>query len=219
MNKESILDYEKMVYSIISKYSYNKNDLEDLYQVGMMALNDACSKYKPGFNTKFSSYAHFYVMGEVLKYLRENRLIKVNKDTIKLNGLINRTREVLAQKYMREPTLDEISDFLEVPLEKVSDVIIASEYVKSNEYELNDEGRELTLYDSVGYEEKCYNEDILDLKNELDKLSENERKIISLRYYEDKSQQETSEVLGMSQVQVSRKENKILVKLKSRLTA
>ena len=85
---------------------------------------------------------------------------------------------------MREPTLDEIADFLEVPLEKVSDAIIASEYVKSNEYELNDEGRELTLYDSVGYEEKYYNEDILDLnKSEYYDLYSNINTFINYELY------------------------------------
>ena len=81
--KESILDYEKMVYSIISKYSYNKNDLEDLYQVGMIALSHACDNFKEGYNTKFSSYAHLYIKGEILKYIRENRLVKVNKSYFK----------------------------------------------------------------------------------------------------------------------------------------
>ena len=147
--KESILDYEKMVYSIISKYSYNKNDLEDLYQVGMIALSHACDNFKEGYNTKFSSYAHLYIKGEVLKYIRENRLVKVNKDYIRLNSLISKTREALTQKYMREPTISEISLFLEVPVEVLNDAILANDYVKSLDYTLNDEGKEMDLYDSV----------------------------------------------------------------------
>ena len=147
---DSILNYEKLVYSIVSKYSYNKNDLEDLYQVGMIALQKALENYKEGYNSKFSTYAHFYIKGEVLKYIRENRLIKINKDYMKLNNLINKTKEVLTQKNMKEPSLEEIASFLEISVEKVIEANMANEYVKSLDYELNDEGRELDLYDSVG---------------------------------------------------------------------
>ena len=196
-----------------------KNDLEDLYQVGMIALSHACDNFKEGYNTKFSSYAHLYIKGEVLKYIRENRLVKVNKDYIRLNSLISKTREALTQKYMREPTISEISLFLEVPVEVLNDAILANDYVKSLDYTLNDEGKEMDLYDSVGYNEKEYDPMILDLRNEIEKLDPEDRKLINLRYYQDKSQQETSRELGINQVQVSRRENKILVKLNQKLAS
>lgn len=214
---DSILNYEKLVYGIVSKYSYNKNDLEDLYQAGMIALQKALENYKEGYNSKFSTYAHFYIKGEVLKYIRENRLIKINKDYMKLNNLINKTKEVLTQKNMKEPSLEEIASFLEISVEKVIEANMANEYVKSLDYELNDEGRELDLYDSVGYIETGYDDNIIDLRNELEKLDDSEKKLITLRYYEDKTQQETSRELGMSQVQVSRNETKILTKLRTKL--
>lgn len=214
---DSILNYEKLVYGIVSKYSYNKNDLEDLYQVGMIALQKALENYKEGYNSKFSTYAHFYIKGEVLKYIRENRLIKINKDYMKLNNLINKTKEVLTQKNMKEPSLEEIASFLEISVEKVIEANMANEYVKSLDYELNDEGRELDLYDSVGYIETGYDDNIIDLRNELEKLDDSEKKLITLRYYEDKTQQETSRELEMSQVQVSRSETKILTKLRTKL--
>jgi len=215
----SILKYEKMIYKIIRKYSYNPNDFEDLYQVGMIALQKATENYKTGYNTEFSSYAFLYIKGEVLKHIRENRAIKVNKDCIKLNSLINKSKEVLAQKYMREPTLEEIALFLEVPLEKIIDASIANEYVWSLDYEVNDEGKELNLYDSVRYEEKGFDDRIIDLHTAMSELSEDERNLIKLRYYKDKSQQETSRELGMSQVQVSRSEKKILTKIKHKMVA
>lgn len=215
----SILDYERMVYSIIKKYNYNNSDLEDLYQVGMGALQKALQNYNKDKNCNFSTYSYLYIKGEILKYIRENKSIKVNKDSIRLNSLINKTKDMLEQKYERTVSLNEIATFLEIPLEMVNDAIISNEYVKSLEYELNDDGKELNLYDSIGYIEKGYDEDILDLKNELDKLDEFEKKIIDLRYYQGKTQQEISEELGMSQVQVSRKENKVLVKLRDRLVA
>ena len=216
---KSIFEYEKLVYSIIKKYSYNSNDLEDLYQVGMIALDKASKKYDVNSNCEFSSYAYLYIKGEVLKYIRENKIIKIGKDSIKLNSLINKTKDFLEQKYSRNVTTDEIANFLEIDVQKINETVLANEYVKSLEYTLNEEGKELNIYDIYGYNEKEYNADIIDLKNEIEKLDEFERKIINLRYYQDKTQQETSKELGMSQVQVSRKENKILIKLRDKLAA
>ena len=214
----TILDYEKLVYKIIRRYSYNMNDIDDLYQVGMIALDKALKNYNKELNCQFSTYAYLYIKGEVLKYIRENKVIKVSKDTIKLNTLINKTKDYLEQKYSRSVSLNEIASFLEIPIEKISDTIISNEYVKSLEYTLNEEGKDLNLYDTYGYEEKDLDENILDLRDELNKLDDFDRKLINLRYYRGLTQQETSEELGLSQVQISRKENKILTKLNSRLS-
>ena len=215
----SILDYEKLVYKIIRRYSYNQNDLEDLYQVGMIALDKACKNYDKNSNCQFSTYAYLYIKGEVLKFIRENKVIKVSKDTIKLNSLINKTKDYLEQRYCRSVSLEEIASFLEIPLEKVNDTIISNEYVKSLEYTLNEEGKELNLYDTYGYYEKEIDEDIMDLRSELNNLDDFDKRLIDLRYYKGMTQQEVSQELGMSQVQVSRKENKILTKLNSKLSA
>lgn len=215
MNEE---EYAKMIYSIAHKYSFG-NDFEDLCQVGQIGLLKALENYDPEYGSKFSSYAYTYIQGEVLKYVRENKVIKISKDLIALNKSITNAKEVLTQKMMRVPTNEELALFLEIPEEKIIEASMASEYVKSLDYELNDEGKELTLYDSISYEEKGYNDNILDLKEELALLPEEERKLIIARYYEDKSQQETSEMLGISQVQVSRNESKILTKLKTKLAS
>jgi len=211
-------DYTNMIYKIAHKYSFG-NDFEDLCQVGQIGLLKAYENFKPEIGSDFSSYAYTYIRGEMLKYIRENKVIKINKELISLNKSISNAREVLTQKMMRVPTNEELSMFLEIPEEKITEAYLATEYVRSLDYELNDEGKELTMYDSIRYEEKGYSDNILDLRDELEKLPENERKLIIARYYEDKSQQETSEILGMSQVQVSRNEAKILTKLKTKLAS
>ena len=118
---------------------------------------------------------------------------------------------------MREVSNLEIANFLEIDVLLVDEAIIACNHVKSLDYELNDEGKELNLYDSIVYDEKGYNSEIIDLKDSLSSLDEEEKKIIKYRYYDDKTQSEVSNELGMSQVQVSRKEAKILQKLRSDL--
>ena len=102
---------------------------------------------------------------------------------------------------------------------KINETINANEYVRSLDYVLSDDGKEEDVYDCLGYEEESYNPMIMDLKDEISKLDETERNLITLRYYEGRTQQETSDVLGLTQVQVSRKEGKILTKLGSKLAA
>ena len=211
-------DYTNMVYKIAHKYCFG-GDFEDLCQVGQLGLLKAYENFKPEKGSDFSSYAYMYIKGEILKYVRENKVIKINKDLITLNKSITNAREVLTQKMMRVPTNSELALFLEISEEKITEAYMATEYVRSLDYELNDEGKELTLYDSISYEENGYKDNILDLKEELEKLPEYERRLIIARYFEDKSQQETSELLGMSQVQVSRNEAKILTKLRTKLAS
>ncbi len=212
-------DYSNMIYKIAHKYSFG-NDFEDLCQVGQIGLMKALENYNKDLGSDFASYAYIYIKGEILKYIKENRVVKISNELFTLNKAINHAKEVLTQKYMKVPTNSELSLFLEIPIEKINEAVMASEYVKSLDYVLNeDDEKELTLYDSIKYEEKGYDERILDLKEEINTLDDNEKKLIYARYYEDKSQQETSELLGISQVQVSRNEAKILTKLRNKLVS
>ena len=210
-------DYDKLIYSIINKYSFY-GDIEDLYQVGMIGLLKASENFDSSFNTKFSTYAHTYILGEVLRYIRDNKVVKINRDLIKLASKIEKSREILNQKLMREVSNKEIADFLEIDEELVNEAVISNNFVKSLDYELNDEGRELNLYDSIKYEESGFNGDLIDLRDSIDSLSEEERKIIQYRYFDDRTQSDISMELGISQVQVSRNETKILQKLKNKLS-
>ena len=121
------------------------------------------------------------------------------------------------QKFMREVSNSEIASFLGIDVNLIDDAMIANYYVKSLDYELTEEGKEMNLYDSVSYEEKGDNSDIMDLKKSLDSLSDDERRIIRYRYFDDRTQSDISNELGLSQVKVSRCESKILKKLRDKL--
>ena len=177
----------------------------------------ALENYKEDSLAKFSTYAHFYIKGEILKYIRENRLIKRNYDIDKLIRSISKVKEYLTQVNYKEPSIEEIAEYLEVSVNDIENAINISLSVKSMDYNLDDEN-DSNLYDYEAYIEKGYDEDIIALKEELEKLSDDERKLIEIRYFKDKSQMETSRELGISQVQVSRKENKILQKIKNNIT-
>ncbi|MEG0994764.1 MAG: sigma-70 family RNA polymerase sigma factor [Bacilli bacterium] len=216
MKNLDILQYEKLVYSIINKYSYYY-DKEDLYQVGMMGLKKAFDKFKDTNTSKFSTYAYLFIKGEVLKFIREDKSIKVNNDLLSLNKKINIIREMLSHKLMKTVTNCEIALYLNIDESLIDECIMACEMVKSLDFVVNEDEKELNLYDSVNYVEKGYDEEILDLKNQLGLLNSNEQRLIQYRYFEDLNQEDTSTILGISQVQVSRCEKKILEKLKNRL--
>lgn len=217
---EFIMKYEKLVCKIASKYSCYSN-FEDLKQVGMIGLLKAVDKYVPNPQTKFSTYATFWIRGEILEYLRNDKNIKPSKEILALSKKVEICRERLKDKFHREPSVSEIATILEEDEKNVLDAIYAKEFVLSTDYIINqdEEGKDTSLYDTIPYYEMGYDEDILALHFELDKLSEEEKKIIDLRYYQDMTQSEVSRVLGTNQVNVSRCESKILQKLKKEMAA
>lgn len=210
---DDILEYENLVWSIVSKYEHYY-DKEDLYQVGMIGLLNAHSNFDASKGVKFSTYAYTYIFGEVNKYVQESRTIKVSKDILRLNRSIEKGRDVLRQRLMREPSDFELSIFLEIDEDKIIEAKTSGEMIKSLD---SLTGEDITLYDQLGVEEKQLTSEILDLKTELGELEEGDRRLIYSRYFMDLTQQEVSKDLGISQVQVSRKEKSALQKLKIRL--
>ncbi len=209
---EELLDYEGLVYGIIQRYT-KYFDREDLYQVGMIGLINAYHNFDSSQNTKFSTYAYYYVLGEVKKYVRESGLLKVSNDLVKLNQSVLKAKEVMSQRLGREPSISEVSLFLEIDEEKIEEARVALLDVKSLDYSFDDESDE--LYNSVASYDKDTDPMILDLKSEISKLPLEDKDLIIARYFDDMTQSEASRELGISQVQVSRKEGKILEKLKS----
>lgn len=219
---DHILEYEKLVSKIASKYSYYSN-FEDLRQVGMIGLIKAVENYQPNNNpnTKFSTYAVFWIRGEILEYLRKDKNIKVSKEIIALSKEVDICSDMLRQKFGREPSISELALFLEKDEASIIDAINSKEFVLSSDYYMNqdEDGKNVNLYDTVPYYESGYDEDILTLRSAIEELSEQEQKIIQLRYYQDMSQSEVSRELGTNQVYISRQETKILQKLRKDMVA
>lgn len=211
-----ILENEGLIYGIINKYK-NYFELDDLYQVAVIGMIKAYKNYNQNHNTKFTSYAYPYILGEVIKYINEFRSLKLSKNTKLLFSKILKAKEILTQKMMKEPTTYEISLFLEIDESLIEETILANSAIDSLDKIISEDDKNLELYDKLGYcDRRLENYQLL---YELEKLSEEERKIIQARYYEDMSQKEVGDVLGMYQVEVSRKEKKILQKLKNNIAA
>lgn len=206
-----IVENDGLIYKIINKYR-NYFELDDLYQVAVIGLMKAYKKYNDIYNTKFTTYAYPYILGEVVKYVNDFRIIKVSKNTKMLYSKINKAKEVLSQRLMKIPSNYELSLFLEIDEGIINEVVNANEMVDSLDKIIMEDDKNLELYDKVGYIDTNIEKSMLEI--ELAKLSCEERQIIISRYYEDLSQTEVGEALGMYQVEVSRKEKKILQKLK-----
>lgn len=202
---DKLLDYEGLIYSIINKYP-KRFERDDLYQVGMLGLIDAYKHFDSSQGAKFSTYAYYYIIGEVNKYIRESSSLKVSKNLIELKKSIIKAKEVISQRLGREATNTEVAVYLEVTPEMVDMALQATDEMES----IDDVYNVVKTYDDTSPE-------LLDLRNEIMNLPSEERNLILARYYEELTQRETSSILGMSQVQVSRCEAKILQKLRDRL--
>ena len=212
--QEEALKYVGLVKSITSKYSF-RSDYDDLFQAGMLGLQTALQKYDSSKETNFTDYAYLWIKGEVLKAVNNNYQVHIPSDIYKLSKDIKETREYLSQNLGREPTMSEISYFLGISEDKVISVVnaVTSPYSLDNSC-LDDD---YNLYNKIALIEKGYDVGVLDLNEAIMELEESERTLITSRYYQDMTQQEIADILGLSQVQVSRKENKILEKLKSKV--
>ena len=177
-NDELILDNQNLVYSIINTYFPNYQNKNDLFQVGCIGLLKAKEKFDEGYNTKFSTYAYTFILGEIKKFVREDKGIKLGYDLQKLGYKIEKLRLVLYQKLMREPTIKEISDILGISEEQIIEALNIPNNIQSLDEPINEKGKLVNLYDYVGINDTKDINELIDLKRELEKLSKEEKMII-----------------------------------------
>ncbi len=213
---ELIKENKGLICSIIKKYS-SYYEFDDLYQVSIIGIIKANKNYRKEMNVKFSSYAYKYILSEILLFINNSKLIKQTSTTRRLYKKVNDARNILTQKLMKEPTNHELSIFLEIDEKIINDITRYQECIKSlDEYSL-DYNENTKLLDKISIEKSNINIENISLKEELNKLPEEDYKLINMRYFEDKTQSETAQVLGINQVKVSRTEQKVLKKLKNNL--
>lgn len=212
-----ILENKNLIYSM-TRYFERYCNKEDLFQAGCIGMIIAYKNFDENIGVKFTTYAYPYILGEMKKLVRENKSFKVSRNIQLLSLKIEKANILLTQKLMREPTNIELSNYLEIPIDIINEAINSNMNVYSIDEPINKEGKIVTLQEVLGNNENENIDDLILLKDELSKLSEFEKKLIQTRYENDLTQQETAEILGISQVQVSRKEQKILLKLKDKLT-
>ena len=203
-------------YCIFIFFPYSNK--EDLFQVGCIGLINAYKRYSEDYDTKFTTYAYPFILGEINNYVKKDRGIKISRDVTKINSMIEKVNILLTQKLMREPSINEIASYLEIDECLVVDALISRYPIKSVDSNINDDGKDMTLLDVIPDINTMDINTLIALKEELKKLSPDERKLINTRYVQDLTQSEVAKLLGISQVQVSRKEQKVLVKLRNNLS-
>ncbi|HOB81464.1 MAG TPA: RNA polymerase sporulation sigma factor SigF [Peptococcaceae bacterium] len=209
----------RLVFNLVKRFANRGYELEDLFQIGTIGLIKAIDKFNMSYNVKFSTYAVPMIIGEIRRFLRDDNPVKVSRSLKENAYRINKARDTLTKELEREPTLQEIAEKVELSTEEIVASLEAVQMPSSIHDTLyQDDGDPIYLIDQLS-SEKDENQwfEKLALREVLNKLSEKEREIIMIRFFQDKTQMEVAQMVGLSQVQVSRIERQALKKFKSLL--
>lgn len=211
-----------LVWSLVKRFTNRGYDLEDLFQIGSIGLIKSIDKFDTSFGVRFSTYAVPMILGEIKRFLRDDGMIKVSRSLKEVAYRAHLKKEELVIKLDREPTIHEIAAGIE---EEVEDIVLAMEAnteVQSLQAVIHQgEGRVITLGDKLEESPKEH-ENVMDrilLGELMEKLEPQEKQIILFRYFQDRTQTEIAELLGISQVQVSRIEKRILKRMRKMIEA
>ena len=218
-----IEDNSRLVWSIVRRFNGRGYDIEDLYQIGTIGFIKAIQRFDTSFEVRLSTYAVPYILGEIKRYIRDDGPIKVSRSIKELNVKILELQREFLNKYGRDITLEEISKELKISKEEIAMALDSARPVDSIEdakYKDNKTDKTVSILEqiSTGKDEETEITNRITIKNLINELNDNEKEIILLRYYKQKTQMQVSKILGITQVQVSRIERKVLDKMKKRLS-
>lgn len=211
-----------LVWSIVKRFSGRGTDMEDLFQIGAMGLIKAIDKFDTSFEVKFSTYAVPMIAGEIKRFLRDDGMVKVSR-TLKENcWKIHRETEGFRQQKGREPTIEELSELTGLLPEEIAMAIESAAEVESIYKTIpQKDGSEVCLLDRMESQgsgmQQLLNKVVLEQL--LEELPQEERRLIVMRYLQEKTQSEVAKVMGVSQVQISRLEKRILRQLREKLVS
>ena len=218
-----IEDNNGLIWSIVRRFNGRGYDIEDLYQIGTIGFIKAIQRFDTSFEVRLSTYAVPYILGEIKRYIRDDGPIKVSRSIKELNVKILELQREFLHKYGRDISLEEISKELKISKEEIAMALDSARPVDSIEdakYKDNKTDKTVSILEqiSTGKDEETEITNRITIKNLINELNDNEKEIILLRYYRQKTQMQVSKILGITQVQVSRIERKVLDKMKKRLS-
>jgi len=208
----------RLVWSVVQRFMNRGYEPDDLFQIGCIGLLKSIDKFDLSYDVKFSTYAVPMIIGEIQRFLRDDGTLKVSRSLKETANKVRKMKDELSKTLGRLPTVSEVAERLGITTE---DVIFAQEANKPptsiHETVYENDGDPITLMDQIAddSQEKWF--DKLALSEAINHLSPRERMIVYLRYFKDKTQSEVAERLGISQVQVSRLEKKILQSIKNQI--
>ncbi|WP_078380108.1 RNA polymerase sporulation sigma factor SigF [Sutcliffiella halmapala] len=208
----------RLVWSVVQRFMNRGYEPDDLFQIGCIGLLKSVDKFDLSYDVKFSTYAVPMIIGEIQRFIRDDGSVKVSRSLKEVANKIRKAKDELSKRYGRVPTINEIAEFLEITAEEV---VLAQEAARApssiHETVYENDGDPITLLDQIADHSENRWFDKIALKEAIEELDEREKLIVYLRYYKDQTQTEVAQRLGISQVQVSRLEKKILVQMKDRM--
>lgn len=208
----------RLVWSVVQRFLNRGYEPEDLFQIGCIGLLKSVDKFDLSYDVKFSTYAVPMIIGEIQRFLRDDGTLKVSRSLKELANKIRKIKDELSKTMGRLPTIKEVAEALEITPEEV---VFAQEANKPpssiHETVFENDGDPITLMDQISDDSQDKWFDKLALGEAIEALNERERLIVYLRYYKDQTQSEVASRLGISQVQVSRLEKKILKSIKEQI--
>jgi len=219
--KEKLIEENSpLIKSVVKRFLNKGIEYDDLYQLGSLGFLKAINNFDKSFGVKFSTYAVPMIAGEIKRYMRDTGVMKISRSVKTLSFKINKYVDAYSAENDRSPTIDEIADAMNVDPQDVIVAMESSRQIVSLNLDVSDgDGKQMSLEEKVADDNPFDNVvDNMVLYDAISKLSEREKKIVMLRYFRDKTQKEVASVLGVSQVQISRLENKIIEKIRTNLT-
>lgn len=205
----------RLVWSIVQRFASRGADLEDLFQIGCIGLMKSIDKFDLSYEVKFSTYAVPMIVGEIQRYLRDDGMVKVGRTIRELSYKIRHATDDFIKKNGRSPSISEVASVLDVTAEEI---ILASDALRDpaslHEQLYESEGDSLTLMDQLRDDRSERVFDHIPLRDVISRLNKRDQTIIYMRYYLDCTQSDIAARIGISQVQVSRLEKKILAQMK-----
>lgn len=221
IQEKVVLTYKNLVESLARKYSRNSSIHEDLVQIGMIGLLAAVKRFDPEFGKSFESFAIPTIIGEIKRFIRDKTWsVHVPRRIKELGPRIKRAVDELTVKNQQSPSVQEIASFLDESEEAVLETMEMTKSYRAlsadRKIEADSEGSTVAILDMVGNQEEGYEtiDQRMLLENVMHVLSEREQKILQCTYFENMSQKETGEMLGISQMHVSRLQRRSLIKLR-----
>lgn len=203
----------RLVLSVVHRFGGRGDKGDDMFQVGCVGLMKAIDNFDCSLNVKFSTYAVPMIVGEIRRYLRDNNSVRVSRSLRDIAYKALQAKEELSKKNFKEPTIEEIARYIEIPAKNVTFALDAiSDTVSLSEPVYTDGADALHLLDQIA-DTKNTDENMqeeISIKDAIKTLSPREREILNMRYYVGKTQTEVSEEIGISQAQVSRLEKSAL---------
>ena len=209
----------KLVLSVVQRFSKRGEPLDDLFQIGCIGLIKAIDNFDTALGVRFSTYAVPMIIGEIRRYLRDCNSVRVSRSLKDIAYKAMQAKEILTNRYQKEPTIEQIANEIQIPRK---DVVTALESIVEpmSLYEpvYCDGGDTIYLMDQVSTQDDDSNWVYeIGLKEAIKNLSEREKRILSLRFFQGKTQVEVANEIGISQAQVSRLEKSALSQIKSQI--